>query len=83
MPQLYPPLFAICLKLNFLVLPRLAFILGRIALIFQNRFAFTSFFRNSGFAEVTMHLEMQKKNSFSFAFHSFFRTFAASKIASV
>ena len=45
-----PPQFAICLKLNFLVLPRLAFILGRIALIFQNRFAFTSFFRN--FAEV-------------------------------
>jgi dihydropteroate synthase len=32
--------------LNFLVLPRLAFISGRIALIFQNRFAFTSFFRN-------------------------------------
>ena len=26
--------------------PRLAFISGRIALIFQNRFAFTSFFRN-------------------------------------
>jgi len=32
--------------LNFLILPRLALILGRIALIFQNRFNFTSFFRN-------------------------------------
>jgi len=32
--------------LNFFILPRLAFISGRIALIFQNRFAFTSFFRN-------------------------------------
>ena len=41
-----PPQFAICPKLNFLILPRLAFISGRIALIFQNRFAFTSFFRN-------------------------------------
>jgi hypothetical protein len=32
--------------LNFPVLPLFAFISGRIALIFQNRFAFTSFFRN-------------------------------------
>jgi len=37
--------------LDFLVFPRLAFISGRIALIFQNRFAFTSFFRN--FAHMT------------------------------
>ena len=40
------PQFAFSPKLNFLVLPRLAFISGRIVLIFQNRFAFTSFFRN-------------------------------------
>jgi len=38
-----PPQFAFSPNLNFLVLPRLAFISGRIALIFQNRFAFTSF----------------------------------------
>jgi hypothetical protein len=31
--------------LNFLILPRFAFILGRIALIFQNPLSFTSFFR--------------------------------------
>ena len=41
-----PPQFAFSPKLNFPVLPRLAFIIGRNALIFQNRFAFTSFFRN-------------------------------------
>ena len=41
-----PPNFALPSFLYFLVLPRLAFISGRIALIFQNRFAFTSFFRN-------------------------------------
>ena len=40
-----PPQFAFCPKLNFLVLPHLIFISGRIALIFENRFAFTSFFR--------------------------------------
>ena len=39
-----PPQFAICLKLNFFILPLFAIILGRTALIFQNRFAFTSFF---------------------------------------
>ena len=31
---------------NFIILPRFAFILGRIALIFQNRFVTTTFFRN-------------------------------------
>ena len=41
-----PPQFAFCPKLNFLILPRHAFISGQIALIFQNRFAFTTFFRN-------------------------------------
>ena len=41
-----PPQFAICPKLNFLILPLFAFILGRNALIFQKCFAFTSFFRN-------------------------------------
>jgi hypothetical protein len=40
-----PPNFAFSPKLYFLILPRLAFISGRIALIFPNRFAFTSFFR--------------------------------------
>jgi hypothetical protein len=32
--------------LNFLVLPRIAFITGRIALIFQKPLFFTTFFRN-------------------------------------
>ena len=41
-----PPQFAFSPKLNFLVLPRLAFITGRIALIFQNPLFFTTFFRN-------------------------------------
>jgi len=54
------PKFAFSLKLNFLVFPRLAFISGRIALIFPNRFAFTSFFRNFGFAELTLHSEKLK-----------------------
>ena len=44
-------------QLYFLVLPRLAFISGRIALIFQNRFAFTSFFRNFAPAK-----KLRKKN---------------------
>ena len=47
------PNFALSSFPYFLVLPRFAFILGRIALIFQNRFLFTSFFRNFGFAELT------------------------------
>ena len=38
---------------------------------------------NSGFAEVTWRSEMKRKTSFSFAFLSFIRNFAASKIASV
>ena len=33
-------------NLKFLVFPLIAFILGRIALIFQNRFVSTTFFRN-------------------------------------
>ena len=32
--------------MNFLVFPLIAFILGRIALIFQNRFVTTTFFSN-------------------------------------
>jgi len=47
-----PPQFAFCPKLNFLILPRLAFISSQISLIFQNRFDFTSFFRN--FAQETI-----------------------------
>lgn len=35
-----------------------------------------SFFRNFGFAEVTMRSEMQRKMGFPFAFHSLFRNFA-------
>ena len=38
---------------------------------------------NSGFAEVTWRSEMKRKARFSFAFLSFIRNFAASKIASV
>ena len=41
-----PPQFAIWPKLKFFILPRSAFISGRIALIFQNRFVTTTFFRN-------------------------------------
>ena len=41
-----PPNFASPRIVCFLILPRFAFILGRIALIFPNRFAFTSFFSN-------------------------------------
>ena len=40
------PQFAFSPQLYFIVLHRLAYISGRIGLIFQNRFAFTSFFRN-------------------------------------
>ena len=58
------------------VLPRLAFISGRIALIFQNRFAFTIFFRNFCFAEVTVSRKWERKSGFSFAFRSTFRNFA-------
>ena len=39
-----PSQFAFWPNLNFFILPRIAFISGRNALIFQNRFAFTSFF---------------------------------------
>ena len=35
-----------------------------------------NFFRNFGYAEITLHSEMTRKASFSFAFHSFFRNFA-------
>ncbi len=38
-----PPNFAFSPKLYFLILPRLAFISGRIALIFPNRFVTTTF----------------------------------------
>ena len=83
-----PPQFAIWPKLKFFILPRSAFISGRIlalasvsqkrlALIFQNRFAVTSFFRNFGYAELTMHSE--RKASFPFAFLSFFCNFAGWK----
>jgi hypothetical protein len=38
---------------------------------------FPTFFSTFGFAEGTLHSEMQKKTSFPFAFHSFFSTFAS------
>jgi hypothetical protein len=41
-----PPYFALPSFSYFLMLPRFAFILGRIALIFPNPLFFTSFFRN-------------------------------------
>ena len=44
-----PPQFAFSLNLNFPVLPRIAFITGRIALMFQNPSLVTTFFAN--FAE--------------------------------
>ena len=40
-------------------------------------FALLSFFRNFGFAELTMHSAMKRKNGFSFALLSFFRNFAS------
>jgi hypothetical protein len=40
-----PPNFALPSFLNILILPRFAFVLGRIALILQNPLFFTSFFR--------------------------------------
>jgi hypothetical protein len=47
--------------LNFLVLPRLAFITGRIALIFQNRFVTTTFFRNFAIKDGELTPSRQKK----------------------
>ena len=41
-----PPKFAFSLKLNIPIFPRIAFITGRIALIFQNPLFFTTFFHN-------------------------------------
>ena len=41
----------------------------------MNSFAFTLFFINFGFAELTIHSEMKRKTCFPFAFHSFFRNF--------
>jgi hypothetical protein len=41
-----PPNFALPSFSYFLILPRLAFIYGRIALIFQNPLPVTTFFRN-------------------------------------
>jgi len=56
--------------------PRLAFILGRTALIFQNRFAFTSFFRNFATSWRTYSALGKKKKYVSFVLPSFFRNFA-------
>ncbi len=50
-------------QLTFLVLPRLAFISGQIALIFQNRFLFTSIFRN--FATLWQKESLQRLETFS------------------
>ena len=49
-----PAQFALFRFLNFLDFPLIAIIYGHIALIFQNRFAFTSFFRN--FAPVFLYI---------------------------
>ena len=40
-------------------------------------FVLLSTFRNSGFAELTWHSEIKRKESFPFVFLSFFRNFAA------
>ena len=81
-----PPQFAFSPYLDFFILPRLAYISGRIALIFQNRFRFTSFFRRStlgrrllfcknfGSAEVTGISEMKEKQVFLLHFPRFFVT---------
>ena len=58
-----PPQFAFSPYLNFLVLPRFAFISGRIALIFQNRFAFTSFFRNFALLSANLLSTRKKKQT--------------------
>ena len=44
MKTINPPNFAFPSSLNFPLLPRFAFILGRIALILQNQLLFTTFF---------------------------------------
>ena len=59
------------------VLPLFAFISGRIALIFQNSFAFTSFFRNFAI-EIARLLRLgKKKKRISFILLSTFRNFAS------
>ncbi|MBR4481462.1 MAG: hypothetical protein IKO86_06130, partial [Prevotella sp.] len=60
------PKFAIRPKLDFLVFPLIAFILGRNALIFPNRFAFTSFFRNFGIHRTYLALGNEKKIKYFF-----------------
>ena len=57
------PQFAFSPKLYFFILPRLAFISGRIALISQNRFAFTSFFRNFAIKDGELTPSRKKKQT--------------------
>jgi hypothetical protein len=62
-----PPQFAFSPNLNFPVFPRIAFITGRIALIFQNPLFFTTFFRN--FADKSAKLlRLGKKETSLFVF---------------
>jgi hypothetical protein len=51
--------------LNFLILPRLA-VLGRIAIIFHNRFDFTSYFRNFALAAQSGVTAIRKKKETGF-----------------
>ena len=55
-----PPQFAFSPYLNFLILPRLAFITGQIALILQNPLLFTSFFCNFALKFVNSKLSNSK-----------------------
>ena len=72
-----PPQFAFSPYLNFLILPRLAFIIGRIALIFQNPLPITTFFRNFAI-EIAKLLRLgKKKKRISFILLSTFRNFAS------
>ena len=49
-------------NLNFLVFPLIAFILGRNALIFQNRFRVTLFFRNIAIRDGELTPSRHKKD---------------------
>ena len=50
--------------MNFLILPRFSFILGRIALIFQNPLFFTSFFRNFALEKLENDETLQRQRTF-------------------
>jgi hypothetical protein len=56
-----PPQFAFSLYLDFFIFPRLTFISGRIALIFQKPLPITTFFRNFAIKDGELTLSRQKK----------------------